>query len=56
MIVVETAKANNLDVLKYLNYIFAHIPLAKGNLTDDYLESLMPWNETVRAECQRGYI
>jgi len=54
--IVETAKANNLDVLKYLNYIFAHIPLAKGNLTDDYLESLMPWNETVRAECQRGYI
>ena len=53
---VETAKANGLDVLKYLNYVFRRIPMADGNLTDDFLESLMPWNEAVRAECQRGYI
>ena len=53
---VETAKANGLDVLKYLNYVFQKIPIADGNLTDDFLESLMPWNEAVRAQCQRGYI
>ena len=53
---VETAKANSLDVLKYLNYVFRKIPLADGNLTNEFLESLMPWNEAVRAECQRGYI
>ena len=53
---VETAKANGLDVLKYLNYVFRRIPIPDGNLTDDFIESLMPWNEAVRAECQRGYI
>ena len=53
---VETAKANGLDVLKYLNYVFQRIPLADGNLTDEFLESLMPWNDAARAECQRGYI
>jgi len=53
---VETAKANGLDVLKYLNFVFRKIPVADGNLSDDFIESLMPWNEIVRAECQRGYI
>ena len=53
---VETAKANGLDVMKYLNYVFRRISIPDGNLTDDFIESLMPWNEAVRAECQRGYI
>ena len=39
---VETAKANGLDVLKFLNYIFRKISLADANPTDDILESLMP--------------
>ena len=52
---VETAKANGLDVLKYLNFVFRKIPMADGNFTDALLETLMPWNETVRAECKRGY-
>ncbi|MBR3738864.1 MAG: transposase domain-containing protein, partial [Clostridia bacterium] len=51
-----TAKANGLDVLKYLNYVFRRIPIPDGNPTDDFIESLMPWNEAVRAECQCGYI
>ena len=53
---VETAKANGLDVMKYLNYVFRRISIPDGNLTDDFIDSLMPWNEAVRAECQRGYI
>lgn len=53
---VETAKANGLDVLKYLNFVFQHIPMADGNLTDDFLESLMPWREVAQAECKRGCI
>ena len=35
---VETAKANNLDVLKYLNYVFKRVPLADGNLTDEFID------------------
>ena len=53
---VETAKANGLDVLKYLNFVFRTIPVVEGNLTDDFIESLMPWNEALRAECQRSNI
>ena len=53
---VETAKANGLDVLKYLNYVLKRVPLADGNLTDEFIENLMPWNEAVMAECKRGYI
>ena len=54
--IVETAKANGLDVLKYLNYIFQRIPTGGDNLIDEFLETLMLWNETVWAECTRGYI
>lgn len=53
---VETAKANGLDILKYLNFIFRHVPMANGKLTDEFLDSLMPWNLTIQAECKRGYI
>ena len=53
---VETAKANGLDVLKYFHFIFRRFPVADGNLTDEFLESLMPWNDAVRAECVRGSI
>ena len=53
---VETAKANGLDVLKYLNFVFRHLAMTDGNLTDIFLDSLMPWNDNVQAECNRGYI
>ncbi len=53
---VETAKANGLDILKYLNFVFRRIPMADGYLTDDFLETLMPWNPDVMAKCKRGYI
>ena len=53
---VETAKANNLDVLKYLNFVFRRLPMADGNLTDDFFECLMPWNDAVKAECGRSDI
>ncbi len=51
---VETAKANGLDVLKYLNFVFRRAPMADGHLTDELLESLMPWNENAQVECLRG--
>ena len=56
--IVETAKANNLDVKKYLYYILKELPLAlaEGKMTDDFLESIMPWNAEVQEKCQRGYI
>ena len=53
---VETAKTNGLDVLKYLNFVFRHLAMTDGNLSDIFLDSLMPWNDNVQAECNRGYI
>ena len=53
---VETAKANGLDVKKYLQFILKKLPLAEGNLTDEFIEKIMPWNSEVRDKCQRGYI
>ena len=53
---VETAKANGLDTLKYLNYVFRHAPMADGNLEDEFIETLMSWNDNVQNECKRGYI
>lgn len=53
--VVETAKANNLDPLKYLNFLLRHLPLADGVFSDVFFESLMPWNPGIRDKCVRGY-
>ena len=52
--IVETAKANDLDVLKYIEYILRRLPIAEGNFTDEFLEKLAPWNHNVKEMCGRG--
>ena len=52
--IVETAKANDLDILKYLEYILRKLPMAEGNFTDEFLEKLVPWNPEVKENCGRG--
>ena len=48
--IVETAKENNLDPLKYLTYVLEQLPLM--DLTDEAtLESLMPWSTKVPTNC-----
>ena len=42
---VETAKANGLDVFEYLSWMFRQITAANHNFTDEFLEKLMPWSE-----------
>ena len=42
---VETAKANGLDVFEYLSWLFRQITTANHNFTDEFLEKLMPWSE-----------
>ena len=48
---VETAKANGLDVFEYLSWMFRQITAANHNFTDEFLESLMPWNEKAQKNC-----
>ena len=48
--IVETAKENNLDPLKYLTYVLEQLPLM--DLTDEAaLESLMPWSNEIPTNC-----
>lgn len=46
--IVETAKANGLDVLEYLTYLLMHMPSSNYLDCPGILEDLMPWSE----ECQ----
>ena len=54
--IVETAKANDLDVRKYFEFILKKLSLAEGNLNDDFLETIMPWGTEAREKCQRSCI
>lgn len=47
---VEMAKANDLNIYKYLTYLLEHRP--SKEMSDDQLETLTPWSENVQAACQ----
>ena len=38
---IETAKANGLEPIAYLQYVIGHIAATD---TDEALDALMPWN------------
>ena len=46
---VEMAKAHNLNVYKYMNYLLERLPDTK--MTDAALGKLAPWDENVIANC-----
>ena len=48
---VEMAKANGVNVYHYLTYLLEKLP--DDWMSDDELELLEPWNETVKAEIER---
>ena len=52
----ETAKANDLDVLKYFEYTMHAMRMQDGKFTPEFLDSLLPWNEEVQKVCKRGQI
>lgn len=47
---IETAKANDLDPKKYLNYLLEHRPSVE--MSDDELEQLAPWSSVVQETCK----
>jgi hypothetical protein len=47
--IVEMAKAYDLDLYEYLNFLFEHRP--NKDMSDDELEMLAPWNERVKELC-----
>ena len=48
---VEIAKANGVNVYHYLTYLLEKLP--NDRMSDDELELLAPWNETVKTEIER---
>jgi transposase len=50
--IVETAKANELNVFTYLNYLLLYMPDMDYRNDPDILEDLMPWSKQVQAECK----
>lgn len=47
---VEMAKANNLNIYKYLTYLLDCRP--SEEMSDDQLETFTPWREEVQAVCK----
>ena len=47
---VEMAKANDLNVYKYLEFLLTHRP--SETMTDEQLEDLAPWSEKAKSSCQ----
>lgn len=49
--IIETAKANNLNVYTYLQYLLLYMPDTDWRNYPDELDDLMPWSKAVQAEC-----
>ena len=50
---VETAKANGLNVYTYLEYLLLYMPDTEWQSHPELLEDLMPWSTEVQAECKQ---
>ncbi len=46
---VEMAKAHNLNIYKYLNYLLEHLP--ETRMRDSELSGLAPWDAEVISKC-----
>ena len=47
---IETAKENELDPLKYLTFLLENRPNA--NMSEDELAKLAPWSEEAKKKCK----
>lgn len=49
--IIETAKANSLEVYTYLQYLLLYMPDCDWHNHPEDLEDLMPWSQMVKTEC-----
>lgn len=52
---VETAKANNLNVYQYFELLLTEIPKHMNDTTLDFLDELLPWSPKVQEQCPSRY-
>ena len=50
---VETAKANGLNVYAYLQHLLLYMPSAEWQQYPEELDELMPWSLEVQAQCKQ---
>ena len=50
--IVETAKANGLDVFKYFELLLTVLPSMEFLTNPDIIEELLPWNEATQKICK----
>jgi len=50
--IIETAKANDLNPYKYLEYILSDLPGVPFGQYPEYLENFLPWSAKVQASCK----
>ncbi|WP_141709294.1 IS66 family transposase, partial [Desulfuribacillus stibiiarsenatis] len=50
--IIETAKANGLNIYSYLNYLLLYMPDTDYRNRPEDLEDLMPWSPRILAECK----
>lgn len=49
--IVETAKANGLNVFKYLEYVLTFMAQHQDDKDEKYIEELLPWSDSLPEEC-----
>jgi transposase len=49
---VHTAKANGLNVYKYLSYLFTHLPNTDFQRHPELLEDFLPWSHSIQQHCR----
>lgn len=52
--IIETAKANSLDVFGYLTYLLLTMPKFGSEPTVEQLNSVLPWSGTLPGYCRKG--
>jgi type III secretion system FlhB-like substrate exporter len=51
--IVETAKANNLNIYKYLDYLLTEMPKYIHDLDEEIPEKLFPWSPDFPSELRK---
>ena len=47
---IESAKANNLNIYKYIKYLLDELPQLEGEQTEDAIEKYLPWSKELPEE------
>lgn len=50
--IIESAKANDLNPYKYLNFIFSELPGVQFGQNPEFLEDYLPWSVDVQSSCK----